>query len=450
MEKQELLAEIERLKQQLAQSENALKTSENRYEMTLTALRASMEKSEDNLMQIIDNLPTPLTITRTADNSLVFANKTAIDLYEIQDKPPFLSKELSLYDDPNKQIELLSLLKRKGFVENLEVCMRSLSGRKLWVLFAMTPIDIRGEKCILHVHYNISARKMVEEQLQDLNDELRSTQEVLAIEMQESERKNLQLTDSMRYAYTIQQAILPEKSHFKEDFKENFVIYLPKDIVSGDFYWFSKIRRPRSPRSIDSETLTLAVVDCTGHGVPGAFMSIVGSILLDEVINQKQLFIPADALTELDRLIKQVLKQKENLNNDTMDICLCIMEKYKHVTSLRYSGANRPLWYVKNGILCELKGRQKSVGGKPNKRAFTNNFVELKKDDILYLSSDGFADQVGENGERYGTTRLKEKINETKDLSLKEQKKYLLNDFKSHTKSQNQRDDLTLIAVKID
>ena len=228
--------------------------------------------------------------------------------------------------------------------------------------------------------------------------------------------QNKFIKSSINYAQTIQQAILPIKENIDKHLN-NFIIYRPKDVVSGDFYWFTVVKDIPLLKEVEYLKF-IAAVDCTRHGVPGAFMSMIGSSLLNEIVKQRKIYEPKDILIQLNLGIRKSLKQDITENHDGMDLCLCRIEEEPHNSSnLTYSplthsllthskpthskvtfvGAKRPLFYYKSQEkeLKRIKGSRKSIGGyyQNNKVEFTNQEIILQKNDIIYLTTDGYIDQ---------------------------------------------------------
>ncbi|TAE01091.1 MAG: GAF domain-containing protein [Bacteroidetes bacterium] len=256
--------------------------------------------------------------------------------------------------------------------------------------------------------------------------------------------KNDKIMDSIRYAKTIQHAILPSEKDMSGAFKDYFVIFQPKDIVSGDFYWLSRLS--------DFQTL-FAVLDCTGHGVPGAFMSMIGNDLLSEIVDVKHIIEPAQILETLNQRIRECLKQDDRLNDDGMDACLCLLEKNIYdQTFVRFSGAKRPLYYLNSqeDQIKTLKGDNKSIGGrqKENKN-FTTQDVLLYPNDFIYLSTDGFSDQADEENRKFGTVQIKRILESSQSLPMKEQGEILEQALFQHKKNSLQRDDITFVGIKL-
>lgn len=259
------------------------------------------------------------------------------------------------------------------------------------------------------------------------------------------EHKNIEITDSIKYAKNIQEALLPNLNDIDKLFKNNFVLYMPKDIVSGDFYWFAK----------NGDTHFVAAVDCTGHGVPGAFMSIVGNTLLNKIVNEEKITTPGDILLELHKGVKIALHQsnQESERRDGMDITLCAFTKGTNV--VQYAGANRPLWiYRKNNNydLEIIKATKYPIGGLEleENRIYQNHEIEVTEGDCLYLFSDGYADQFGgPKGKKFMLTNLQKTISEIVELPMSLQKQKLAEAFNNWKQDTEQIDDVLVIGVKI-
>ncbi len=255
------------------------------------------------------------------------------------------------------------------------------------------------------------------------------------------ELQNKKINSSIQYAQNIQRAILPVKNQIKNLF-DSFIIYRPKDIVSGDFYWFARLK----------DKAFLAAVDCTGHGVPGAFMSMIGNSSLNEIVLEKQETEPSKILSLLNERIIESLRQDETENNDGMDVCFISIDlKSKEIA---FSGAKRPLFIYnkKTSILDEIKGDRISIGGAKNNKkgeAFNNHIIKAETGDILYLSSDGLTDQNNPERKRFGSSKLKEIIVENISEPMEVQKEVIEKELNEFQKDEEQRDDITLIGIKI-
>lgn len=307
-------------------------------------------------------------------------------------------------------------------------------------------------------HSNVRLQTLVSERTKEIvsqqkwileiNEQLEQQKEELQAHRDELMVQNKNINSSLQYAVTIQQAILPEKTHIDQLF-ENFVIYIPKDVVSGDFYWLS--HWPLKGKQ--SEKIFVCVVDCTGHGVPGAFMSMIGSRLLSEIVNERKISSPAQILTELDKAVNTVLHQKSSENFDGMDVAFCAIEyKPQGYIDIYFSGANRSLYYhKKNSTKMEtIKGNRKSIGGNMPEidSTFTNKRVALEPGDSIFLFTDGMPDQNNPSRKKFTTCRLNTFILANIDKPMDEIGKNLLDEFNYFKDEAPQRDDITLIGIR--
>ncbi|GAB4132694.1 MAG: hypothetical protein OHK0045_14860 [Raineya sp.] len=256
--------------------------------------------------------------------------------------------------------------------------------------------------------------------------------------------QNKQITDSIHYAQRIQQAILPSKNQLVRAFPESFIYFKPRDIVSGDFYWFAE----------KDNKIIVAAVDCTGHGVPGAFMSMIGNILLNQIVLERGITRPAEILNQLDMEVRFALKQGENDaegSKDGMDVALCVFHQLHNI--VEYAGANNPMFMTKNGVLEEIKGDRMGIGGvkKNPDSKFTNHIIKLQNEDvIIYLASDGYADQFGgQLNKKFMAGNLKKMLLDFHDKSLKAQHLHLNKVMEEWKGDNKQIDDQLIIGFKI-
>ncbi|HWY11908.1 MAG TPA: tetratricopeptide repeat protein [Bacteroidia bacterium] len=260
------------------------------------------------------------------------------------------------------------------------------------------------------------------------------------------EQKNKEIGDSINYAKRIQSALLPLVKDLERVFPEGFAIYKPKDVVSGDFYWFYEKKKK----------YFIAVADCTGHGVPGAFMSLLGADKLTHAVVDKNLDRPSEILSELNNGIKAILKQNESDSElrDGMDIALCSFEFTPQGATLEYAGANRPLYIIKKGELKEFSPTKASIGGlTTNNFTFANHTVQLEKGDTIYMFSDGFVDQFGGPKEKkFSSKRLKELLLSIDHMPMQEQEKELLRMYNEWITFSNKKfeqvDDVLLMGIR--
>ena len=282
------------------------------------------------------------------------------------------------------------------------------------------------------------------EELQQKHEEIVAQRDYIAQQHDELSHKNGEITASIRYAKTIQETLLPYEERIKAAFhSELFVIFRPKDIVSGDFYWFEEVDNKKF----------LVVADCTGHGVPGAFMGMIGfSILNDEIIKSRN-HNPADVLGKMHAHVHRVLKQKEDHGNqDGMDISLCMIEEQGDQVLLTYSGAKRPLYYLRpsDTETQQLKGDRVSIGGhRKVRKAFTNHQLVLPRGSVIYMCSDGWTDQHNLKGKKFGALKLKSMLSKVHKLPMYGQESTLSQVLDMYQENQVQRDDITLLGARL-
>lgn len=276
----------------------------------------------------------------------------------------------------------------------------------------------------------------------------RSKNQQVLLELQVEQRtkelkeKNEKMTDSLRYAETIQKAILPTEAELKESLPEVFTVYKPLDIVSGDFYWFKHL----------GDVVHIAVADCTGHGVPGAFMSMIGSSLLSDMVQQNRTLKPCETLELLNEKIRTSLSQQDNRNSDGMDVCFCKINLKTH--QVWFSGAKRPLYITKtDGTFKEIKGDRKSIGGrereKDNAKEFTTTEIQLESGDMIYLTSDGYVDQPNKEGKKIGSLQLQDLLKNIGALPAQKQKQELTDMLAVHQGDTKQRDDIAIMGIRV-
>ena len=281
----------------------------------------------------------------------------------------------------------------------------------------------------------------------------------------EIEEKNKRITDSIVYASRIQNATLPSISLMEEYLGDGFVLFLPKDIVSGDFYWFAQDVETEKNKEIPERIF--AVADCTGHGVPGAMMSVIGSTGLNRCIREFGLKSPEQILNKLNTLVEESLAFSGQELQDGMDIALCRIlsdSKNGNESTLEYAGANNPLWIINhnrdewpsNGVLfnnghgVEIKPDKQPIGHFINRKPFNNNKVSLQKGDNVYIFSDGFADQFGgQAGKKYKIAQFKELLLSVSDKPMKEHAEMIKDNFYQWKGDQDQVDDICIIGIRI-
>ncbi len=262
----------------------------------------------------------------------------------------------------------------------------------------------------------------------------------LKIKNEEITIKNREITDNLNYAKRIQSAILPDLNIVYKTFPQSFVLYLPKDIVSGDFFsFFNK-----------NNCAIIIAADCTGHGVTGAFLSMIGNFLLNQIINEKENIDSGRILDLLHEEMITALKQRNNESTDGMDVSICIVDfEKKHI---HYSGANRPMWLIRNGELIVYSPNKFPIGGLQifHTENFSTHEITIQKNDTFYIFTDGYADQFGgEFGKKLMTKKLKEILLSIQHLEMMNQKKHLEDFFQQWRGKNDQVDDVLVIGVRL-
>lgn len=254
------------------------------------------------------------------------------------------------------------------------------------------------------------------------------------------EEKNQDITDSIRYAQRIQQALLPLSDDIRRVFPDNFVFLAPRDIVSGDFYWFSYTRGKA----------ILVVGDCTGHGVPGAFMAMMAHNLLNQIVNDNKVTSPSIIMSILDKKVQEALNQGETEQQDGMDLSLCSFDLESQ--TLTYSGAYRPLLIVREGVVIEFKSTKRSIGGGfgYDDKPFEEESIQLEPNDVLYMFSDGFVDQYGGPEDRkYLLSRFKRFLLSVEGLPMDEQNERIKAEFEQWKGENEQLDDVIVFGLRL-
>ena len=249
--------------------------------------------------------------------------------------------------------------------------------------------------------------------------------------------------DSIEYARKIQTAILPPEVIIKKHLPDSFVLYQTKDTVSGDFYWFTE----KDNFSI------IAAVDCTGHGVPGAFMSLIGYNQLNKIVNEQNISDPGEILSELNKGVLEALyKNQKEASKDGMDLAICKIHHNKK--TVEFAGSMRPLWILNNGEVIEIRGDKIPIGTMPDEIrkqiCFTTHSIKVKKGDVFYIFTDGYADQFGgDRGKKLCSARLKNILINNYSKTINEQHGLLMEEHEKWRGDNEQVDDILVIGFKI-
>ncbi len=299
-----------------------------------------------------------------------------------------------------------------------------------------TAIALENSQLVENVRKTNEDLQVINEELQQNQEEILLQRDLLAKKNETLEIFSNKITQSIHSAKLIQNAVLPSKNRMGSVFNEYFVLYLPKDIVSGDFWWADSFDNYRF----------LIVTDCTGHGVPGAFMTMIGNSLLDRIIRTDRITQPKDILNELNLQIKILLQQEQTGNTDGMDIAILRISP----SQVSFAGAKRPLYMGYKGKIEKIESSRMSIGGRQNhKKEFEQVDFEKKEDTIFYLCSDGYADQNNYERKNFSERKLIELLGKIQDISLAEQRKMLKNTIINYMENTEQRDDILVVGVRI-
>jgi len=289
-------------------------------------------------------------------------------------------------------------------------------------------------------------KKLILEQNELLERKVEKRTEQIEEARQEIEKKNEDITASIVYASRIQKAILPPEEEINSYLKDYFVWWQPRDLVGGDFYWFTNLNEDKA-----DDSFLIAAVDCTGHGVPGALMSMLGMDALNHIVLHHRITEPSQILEALHQEIRKVLKQSATGNNDGMDMTLVLVDKVNN--QLYFSGAKNPLIYIQNNELKVIKGSKFPIGGQilHRDREFKTHIIDLNVPTLVYLFSDGFQDQFGgKQGRKFMIKRLRELLFEIHQLPMEEQKLHILRAYEKWVgKKHKQIDDILLIGLNL-
>lgn len=255
------------------------------------------------------------------------------------------------------------------------------------------------------------------------------------------EEKQKEILASISYAKRLQEAILPPHSLVKQHLPDSFFFYKPKDIVAGDFYWLETDQK-------NNDVLLFAAADCTGHGVPGAMVSVVCSNALNRTVNEFGITNPGDILDKVSELVVETFEKSESEVNDGMDISLCNFNKKTY--ELKWSGANNPLWVIRENLFMEYKPNKQPIGKVDAPLPFATQTIQLQKNDIIYIFTDGYADQFGgEKGKKFKLSSLQELFLSICSLPMNEQLKSIEETLKNWQGAIDQVDDILIIGIKV-
>ena len=411
-------------KKKLAEAENyllnALRISENNE---LEGLKVEIYKYLSEVYQQKNDYRKAFTF-----QNLYMSSKENIESDE--SKNEILKKELE-YDFAKRQELQRKDAENKQAISNAEI----QSQKKLTTGAVIALVILSGLIIIVFRSYN---------QKRKANDIISKQKELV-------EHKNKEILDSINYAKYIQNALLPSEKVISDLHVDCFILFKPKDIVSGDFYW---IHNNPSSKTNENEVY-VAAVDCTGHGVPGALVSVVGNNGLNRCVKEFGIHDTGKILDKLSDLVEETFEKSENELKDGMDISLLKInsnDSDKNSVQLQWSGANNPIWIIKkdSAVLEEIKANKQPVGKFDDRTSFTTNQLSLQKGDRLYLFTDGYADQFGgPKGKKFKYRQLEELLLSTTHLALNDQKQALEKAFDSWKANHEQVDDVCIIGIRL-
>ena len=367
---------------------------------------------------------------------IVLYRKKVKEKVEIEEKIKLHNSGIITFDE-----EKGKLLSEKKKLEE--------KNRKIWnmseaVYKEKKKVDEENEKLIQEKGKLETEKKKFEgknKKLWNQSIAIHKEKERIEVLKKEIEEKHYNVTSSIRYALRIQKAILPADDYFKILLPDSFIIYKPKDIVSGDFYWLGE----------DEGKILFAVVDCTGHGVPGAFMSMFGSSCLNQSLNEKNIKKPSEILSYLSQTVQKYLHHniEGSIIRDGMDLSVCCYNKESNL--LEYAGVHNSMYLLRKNEIKQFKADILPIGeiSEEENQFYVNNEIKIESGDIVYLFSDGYLDQFGgKNNKKIGSKRFKELLLEYKDLEMSVQKEKIENYFLEWKGEFEQIDDVTVMGIR--
>ena len=387
-----------------------------------------LEATKKEVEQILASILLPVLITDKQSRKILYANKYAEVQYDTTLEEMIGSGIEELYTTKGQSDELVEEMKRKGYIESLEQTFVTHAGKEFTALLSVIPITYKNHNSYIGMTTDITKQKKIEEEIRQMHKHTR---------------------DSIEYASLIQHALIPERSTFENFFPDFFTYWQPKDIVGGDVYLFEQLS--------DKESLLL-VIDCTGHGVPGAFVTMLVKAIERQVTalihgNDFINVSPAWILSYFNKTIKKLLKQEseESISNAGFDGGVLYYNKEEKI--VKFSGAETPLFYFdENGEFKTVKGNRHSIGYKKSDAdyEFKEHVFEAKEGMQFYLTTDGYLDQNG--GEKdfpFGKKRFGNLLKENYQKPFKDQEKILVDELITYQGNTDRNDDVTVIGIKI-
>lgn len=397
----------------------------NTRDITLRKL-AEAEQRRRGQMQALSENSLDLILRLSLEGKIYYMNPVFEKYIGI--KPKEVQNQHITDIDINKNLteffyKILNTLINNPIKQENEFELDSNFGKRFMSVNSIPEFNSKKElESVLIVAHDISERKEIEIQI---------------------ENTNKKITESINYAQRIQGSILPKTNTLQTYFKDSFIFYKPKDVVSGDFPWMFE----------RENNIYFAAVDCTGHGVPGALLSFIGYFQLNNIVDHKEILNSGQILDKLHTGVRKTLRQEDEGANsrDGMDVALCRYDLLKK--QLHYSGAHRPLYLLRGTELQEFKGSRKAIGGIPHKKEqeqnFINYIINIKKGDKIFIFSDGYPDQIGgAKREKYQSKQIREGIIKNNNFTMQNFSDYFANEFKTWKNTNKQIDDILMIGVQ--
>ncbi len=432
-------------------------------------IEAELKKTNNYLENVFENSADAIVIVDRKGKCIQW-NKKAEELFgyryeNIKGKPAF-----DYYPDKNELEKMLSVLREQSFVSRYEITMKKKDGffpcevslgllkndkdETIGSVFIGRDLtDLKIAQSELHMinevlKCEIKEREKIQTELEQAKEQLEKAFEKTEKERNAAQAANKKIMDSIRYAENIQSSLLPNPEEVKTNIPNSFIIWMPRDIVGGDIFY----------TNFFEHGFIIAVIDCTGHGVPGAFMTMIACSGLKRIIEDEGCRDPARILKHLNFTVKTLLKQdtKHSLSDDGLDAGICLVS-YGEAETLIFAGARIPLYYCHKGEINVIKGDRQSIGYKRSDLGFnfTSHKISIEKGMCFYMTTDGFEDQFGKDGHSekircFGKRRLKKLLMENNDLPVDEQKKILLNAFDTYRGEGDRQDDVTMVGFAFD
>ena len=417
------------------------------YPLAILAIKGSLDVAEEinasnTLIDAYQNLAEIFEKTGQSDSAMFYMKKNleAAERKYKEENTKAIAEITTQYGLEQKEKEIKILQKEKEII-SLESDRRYfiLSIAGMAVLFLLILIIILANRNSLKNKANRKLQFQNEEILEQ-KEEIEAQKVEIELRGSRLSEKNEQILESIKYAQQIQESLLPRKQLVKAIFPNSFVYYRPKDIVSGDFYWQAQV----------DDKVAIAVIDCTGHGVPGAFMTILANSLLNQIILESEIHSPDLVISLLDQKIQQTLHQRSlgNSNTDGLDIGLAFIDKTRH--EIQFTGAKIPLYHIQEGELIIHQPDRKSVGSSHlGEKVFTKKQIKYKAGDAIYMSTDGYQDQFGGNHDKkFMKKNFHQLITQISSLPVEEQEISLERNLYEWRGKNTQTDDILVMGIK--